>query len=83
MRERGRQTERERERERDNWLETELKGHCRVCLQIGYLRNEIFSHCSLNFGERPTKVLHFNIKNDPYKSALPKLKRFENRTKNA
>ena len=49
-------------------------------------KNEVFrrfSQCSLNFGERPTEVLHFNIKTDPYKSALPKLMQFENRTKNA
>ena len=66
-RERQRERQKERERERDNWLETELKGHCRVCLQIRYLQIERFSQCSLNFGERPTEVLHFNIKTDPIK----------------
>ena len=30
---------------------------------------------------RPTKVLHLDIKTDPYKSARPKITRFENATK--
>ena len=40
-----------------------------------------FLQYSLNLGERPTKVLHFDIKTDPYKSALPKITQFENGTK--
>ena len=79
----GHTEKRELSEKRDDWLGTELKGHCRVCLQIRYLRTEIFSQCSLNFGERPTAVLHFDIKTNPYKSALLKITRFQNSTKNA
>ena len=32
-------------------------------------------------GERPTEVLHFDIKTDPYITALPEITRFENDAK--
>ena len=49
-----------------------------VYLQIRYLQIDKFSPYSLNLGERPTDVLHFDIKTDPFMSALPKITRFEN-----
>ena len=79
------QTNRETKKARmaENLKSYRKQGHRRVCLQIRYLKIDRFSQYSLNLGERPTEVLHFDIKTDPYKSALPKITRFENGTKNA
>ena len=73
--------DRKTEREKDRITILQKQGRHRICLQIRYLQIERFLQCSLNFGERPTEVLHFDIKTDPDKLALPKITRIENRKK--
>ena len=78
MKQRNKETRKQTNRETKK---ARIAENRRVRLQIRYLKIDRFSQYSLNLGERPTEVLHFDIKTDPYKSALPKITRFENGTK--